>query len=599
MFRNISKIKIINKIFKFFDENSFDFRAFVCPDDELSYLFEAWVDYYNLKYALCKVIEPEKILEIGVRYGYSAITFLKARPDAFYLGIDNNSDTFGGTTGAINWAKKITKNYNAEFIIADTQNLTSLPGDFYDLIHIDGQQDGDGTFHDLELALEKGKYILLDGYFWSDENMISSTYFLKKYNKFIEFAFIIPGYGGELLIKTKEESRNIFTRHNKKDYSILPGEYNSEYYLKDCGGYEEFLKTGGKELKSPRLLLIYYLTEPKEKQKILDMGCGRGEVAFALSKTGADVTAIDYSKDAIEIAGKTYGKINNLKYIHGDILNYEFNMKFDKIIASDFIEHIEQAALEKIFKKASSLLNDNGVFIVHTSPNKLNYRYEYKKKRDLAKKTGSFLPENPRTFFEDLMHINEHTPARLNRTLKKFFKNTVTWGTTLPDLWGTLENISREKLIQSTSIFSVASNSDINKVNILALLKQNRLDTTELNISISSSSKDLKIEKSQKFHISLTIHNKSNQRLISLQPYPVHISYHWINRKGEYEIFDGIRTIINIPLLPGEKKDFKVNIEPPEKSGEYTLQISLVQEQCFWFENILKDFPVNISVKVI
>ena len=60
----------------------------------------------------------------------------------------------------------------------------------------------------MELALPKARWILVDGYFWSTENMISSTYFLNKYNKFIEYEIIIPSYAGDLLIKTKDSAKN-------------------------------------------------------------------------------------------------------------------------------------------------------------------------------------------------------------------------------------------------------------------------------------------------------------------------------------------------------------------------------------------------------
>jgi len=64
---------------------------------------------------------PHSILEVGVRYGYSAITFLKASENATYLGIDSNSDSFGRGSGAIDWARNYF-GYSADFMIADTKN---------------------------------------------------------------------------------------------------------------------------------------------------------------------------------------------------------------------------------------------------------------------------------------------------------------------------------------------------------------------------------------------------------------------------------------------------------------------------------------------
>ena len=316
---------MLNELISMCNNTDYDFRDYSFPGDELSHLFNEWVDYYRMKYAIAKMIQPKSILEIGVGYGYSAITFLKASENATYLGIDNDSDTFGGDKGAVKWAKKITKSYNADFLLANSRSITALPGDFYDLIHIDGQHDGDGTFHDLELALEKGRWILVDGYFWSNENLLSATYFLNKYRDFIEFALTIPSYEGELLIKVKDSAKHIFTKYTDRNYSSLKGTYDSNYFLSDCGGYDSFKKFKGRKLEDPRLIAVCCLVNPHKNMEILDVGCGRGELSYALSQSGAQVTGIDYSSSAIQIAKATYlnSPVSNLKFIQDDFLDYE------------------------------------------------------------------------------------------------------------------------------------------------------------------------------------------------------------------------------------------------------------------------------------
>ena len=123
-----------------------------------------------MKWAIASVLQPKSILEIGVRYGYSALAFLNASPSARYLGIDLDVAAFGGSVGAIDWARKACSKYQAEFLVADSTKMLRLPGERYDLIHVDGQQDGDATMHDLILASTQASYILVDGYFWSRPN---------------------------------------------------------------------------------------------------------------------------------------------------------------------------------------------------------------------------------------------------------------------------------------------------------------------------------------------------------------------------------------------------------------------------------------------
>jgi len=592
---------MIDKIKKIYCETDFDFRQFANPSDELSYLFEEWVPYYRMKYAICKAITAKSILEVGVRYGYSAITFLEAAPHAKYIGIDNDSATFGGKNGAINWAKQITSKYNADFLLKNSQMLSEFPGEYYDLIHIDGQQDGDGTIHDLELALPKAKFVLLDGYFWSKENMLSATYFLEKYKQFIEYSIIIPSYAGELLIKTKDSAKTI--RLPGKDYTdqTIREEYDHTYFLEDCGGYDSYKKYQGKQLTDERLLAALYLAAPAHETAILDIGCGRGELCYALAQAGASVTGIDYSPSAIKIAEKTFHDAINkdkLEFICDDFLNHTFDQKYDRIIATDFIEHIEKNRYDLILQTVAGLLKPEGLFIIHTSPNALNYEVPYEEKRAIACSIGSYLPKNPRTHYEDLMHINEQTPDSLKRNLEKHFPFSIVWVATPPDIAGSLEReFSLNERRNARSIFAVASNSLLDSAHILHQLIQNPLDTHKLSAKISIRSYPETVAPDEHFTVDITLENLNEERLVSLPPNPVHLAYHWLDKDGKYTVFDGVRTVIRYPLLPGESRHFSVEVVSPKTSGDYILQVTLVQEACFWFENVIRNLPISLMIK--
>jgi hypothetical protein len=202
----------------------YDFRLTAYPDDALRARFTEWVPYYKTKWAIARSLQPASILEIGVRYGYSAAAFLDGCPSARYLGIDLDSDEFGGAKGAIDWANRITADYSAEFIVADSQKMGSFPGGIYDLIHVDGQQDGDGSFHDLELAIHQGRFVLADGFFWNQQNFQAMSEFLFRYRGLIEYFLVIPGYAGELLIKPSLSALRISTSTSRLQSVSLPSE---------------------------------------------------------------------------------------------------------------------------------------------------------------------------------------------------------------------------------------------------------------------------------------------------------------------------------------------------------------------------------------
>lgn len=598
-------MNLIKKIFEFASQTDFDFRKFSNPDDELSYLFDEWVPYYRMKYAICKSINPASILEVGVRYGYSAITFLTAAPQATYLGIDIDASTFGGKSGAVTWAKKITGEYKAEFLIGDTQQMTTFPGDFYDLIHIDGQQDGDGTIHDLTLALEKGRWILVDGFFWSKENMLSSVYFLEKYKEFIEYSVIIPSYAGDLLIRTRPSAKHLFSGVSAvRDgrYAALQNSYDAKYFLRDCGGFDTFKRNLGQKLEEPRLLTVFCLANPTGNKKILDIGCGRGELANAMALAGAGVTGIDYSDAAIDIATRTFlsgRERSNLNFIRADFMKWDPPGTFDVILATDLIEHIDDTTLHAVMKKISRILKPGGVLIVHTAPNRHYYDMHYSLLRENARNAGCYLPKNPRTYYEDLMHINEQTPEGLTQLLQQHFSHSVVWVAMDNEMTGSLDpDYPLEKLPEARGIFAVASDHPVSRKSLVAMLTQQPLEKNTARARLQVLTSISTVSVNQQFTLSVHLQNGSAERFASLPPYPVCFSYHWLDTAGNVVLYDGIRTPLLPPLGGNDARDYVVTVLAPDLEGEYTLQLTLVQEHLFWFEEVMPEVPARIPVRV-
>lgn len=78
---------------------------------------------------------------------------------------------------------------------------------------------------------------------------------------------------------------------------------------------------------------------PKDS-KVLDIGCGNGLLACDLAKKAKKVVAVDLNEKNIETAAKRFA-VKNIEYIHADATTYHFKEKFDYIILSNVLEHIE------------------------------------------------------------------------------------------------------------------------------------------------------------------------------------------------------------------------------------------------------------------
>ena len=129
-----------------------------------------WPMCYETKFALARLLRPRRLLEIGVRTGYSALAFLLAVPEASFLGIDANRETHGGFRGAIGHARRVLEPFHAEVReqtsadYAETVSPVAHAARF-DLIHIDGDHSLSGCSFDLRLARRiGGRHLLVDDY---------------------------------------------------------------------------------------------------------------------------------------------------------------------------------------------------------------------------------------------------------------------------------------------------------------------------------------------------------------------------------------------------------------------------------------------------
>lgn len=84
-------------------------------------------------------------------------------------------------------------------------------------------------------------------------------------------------------------------------------------------------------------------------EKILDLGCGTGDLTNLISKTGANVVGIDSSATMIDAAKS---KFPHIEFSVKNALDFEFNTKFDAIFSNAVLHWVLDAktALEQINK---------------------------------------------------------------------------------------------------------------------------------------------------------------------------------------------------------------------------------------------------------
>jgi 2-polyprenyl-3-methyl-5-hydroxy-6-metoxy-1,4-benzoquinol methylase len=225
----------------------------------------------------------------------------------------------------------------------------------------------------------------------------------------------------------------------------VPAEwYDRDYYLQNMEGGEVFVSTGGREI-TPRHAKLLTLTDIRPGDRVLDVGCGRGELVLQAGLLGATAKGIDYSRAAIQLAREaleTYdGEFRaRVSFTVGDAVQLTLSgEQFDKIFFIDVWEHLHPHELESTLNTLRALLADDGELIVHTAPNKLFYKVSYPIIRLLypvirrvfpaaaalaATKPnwkGDRLPKNPEEGqgYNERVHVNEQTPFTLRRSLTR------------------------------------------------------------------------------------------------------------------------------------------------------------------------------------
>ncbi len=579
---------MIDRILRNFAASEYDFRPGANPDDPLGRFFPAWVDYYRMKAAIARTLQAKTILEIGVRYGYGAAAFLHGSPEAHYTGIDLDSDAFGGVKGALAWARAHLPAKQCELLAADTQRMDRLPGDRYDLIHVDGQQDGDGTAHDMELALRQGNFVLVDGYLWTERNFLAASDFVFRNKALIEYYVVIPGYAGELLIKTRALAPD--DRNPSAASAAIRQHYDASYYLRDCGGWDSFDVGGTGELADQRLRSVLDLALFRSPRRLLDLGCGRGEVVLQAARQEIAVTAVDYSSDAITLArtaaeGAGAAVRERINFVCADATTVQADVPVDIAVASDLIEHLGPEELDRLYASVARQLAPGGQFILHTFPNRWYYDYDYPRRRRQASALGAYLPAEPRSYFEKLMHINEQSPAKMRRQLQRHFPHVLLWFSDGSNPTGSLgQRHAPRELAGMRDLYAIASRQPLDPAALLAAFANDPIsdeDATHLVLTTAVSS--LTLAPGAATRVDLTLANHSARTLHSFGPRPVHLSYHILHASdGRVAKFEGHRSRLTPNAPPQSRRLYRPLMVAPDEPGRYLVQFTLVQESVRW-----------------
>ena len=214
------------------------------------------------------------------------------------------------------------------------------------------------------------------------------------------------------------------------------GVYSREYFLTDNSGFDHWLKTGGSTLE-PRHEYAFALGRPTSRDRVLDYGCGRGEIVLQSALCGANVVGVDYARAAIDLTRETLSRAGlcegdrlQILLLDGKRLPFP-DGTFTKVFFLDVIEHLTPLEVSTVLTEFYRVMTSQGQLIMHTSPNRIYYECGYPRfTYPLSKLVDSILekvrgrglynlPRDPRTPSEKLRHINEQGLGSLKSALHR------------------------------------------------------------------------------------------------------------------------------------------------------------------------------------
>ncbi len=105
----------------------------------------------------------------------------------------------------------------------------------------------------------------------------------------------------------------------------------------------------------------------RKGDRVLDIGGGWGSFArFASENHGAIVKAITVSEEQVTLGKKLTKEYPDIEIAFQDYRDLDNNDKFDHIVSLGMFEHVGVKNYKTYFKKVSDLLNEDGLFLLHT-----------------------------------------------------------------------------------------------------------------------------------------------------------------------------------------------------------------------------------------
>ena len=127
---------------------------------------------------------------------------------------------------------------------------------------------------------------------------------------------------------------------------------------------------------------------------------------------------------------------------------------------------------------------------------------------------------------------------------------------------------------------------------------------TARSISLESSAPPRFLGMREPFWIDVAVANEAQETLRHGAPFPIRLAYHWLHLPSrEVAVFDGLRTSLVPELGPRQTRSWEMFVVAPPQPGNYLLQVTLVQENLRWLEelnpHLVQEFEITVRESTV
>ena len=148
--------------------------------------------------------------------------------------------------------------------------------------------------------------------------------------------------------------------HGKDRFGRIKAHFEKEaavfdkLFFKIMPRYEEMMRALVESLPFPR----------NDGFKIIDLGCGTGNLSRKIlaAHPKASLTCIDLAEKMLAMARTKIGESRRVSFRQGDIRDFNYSGKYDAIVSSMALHHIEKKEKPRFYRKLHDVLRREGVF---------------------------------------------------------------------------------------------------------------------------------------------------------------------------------------------------------------------------------------------